>query len=109
MPIDSTQNKSKSNVIVPKDDSKVLVKLEMEKKYNVGPYASETYKISIEGPYDSIKEGREIPVLVSPTFYNMGALITVTKKKLEGKNVEEITKCYDVEVIEKVQTQGDTK
>jgi hypothetical protein len=68
-------------------ESKVTARLEFEKKYNLGNYEHESLKIIIEGPYNDIRDGKDLPRLLLPTWRNM---VTLTEKVRERATPEDI-------------------
>ena len=61
--------------------SKVVAKLEYEQRFYLGDYQHETIKISLEGPFEDVRDGKDLPRLMLYTATNMKRL---TQKVHEG-------------------------
>jgi hypothetical protein len=61
--------------------SKVVAKLEYEQRFNLGDYQHEMIKISLEGPFEDVRDGKDLPRLMLYTVTNMKRL---TQKVHEG-------------------------
>lgn len=68
-------------------DSKITAKVRVEMKFNTGNYESETYEVVVEGPYNDVKEGKDLVRLLYPVIKNAK---TTIKKAKDGASIEEV-------------------
>lgn len=68
--------------------SRVVAKIEYEQKFNLGSYNSETIKIVLEGPFEDIREGKDLPRLMLYTAINMKKLVDKVHNGVDPKKYE---------------------
>jgi len=84
--------------------SKVIARLEYEQKFNLGKYQMETIKIVIEGPFEDIRDGKDLPRLLLYTATNMKKLTQKVHDGVDPRKYENLpdgveAKVEDVEGI----------
>jgi|SRR5271157_4857054 len=101
-------DKDKDEIKISRDEvneTKLIAKLEFKKKFNLGNYEDETLGVSIEGPYNIIKDGKDLIKLLLPTWVNM---VVLTEKVQERVKPEEVAKLIKKEIQDKPLTLSAT-
>lgn len=79
--------------------SRVVAKIEYEQKFNLGSYNSETIKIVLEGPFEDMRDGKDLPRLMLYTAANMKRLVDkVHKNEINPNKYEQASEAGEVEL-----------
>ena len=59
----------------------ILARIEVEKKWNLGAYESETIKVVLEGPFEMLKNGKDLPKMLLYVTYNSVKLLERVRER----------------------------